>query len=627
MFVNQFEKPHTSVHSTCDVVFVADFFAEDLIGGAELTTEALIESSPFRVFKLRSREVSMKNLEEGHGKYWIFGNWAGLDKNLIPTIVANMKYSVLEYDYKFCKYRSPEKHTAATGTDCDCENDPIGKLTSAFYLGAKSLWWMSEKQQERYLRRFPFLKEKEQLVLSSVFSESFWIKLRELQKSQKSHSRSGWIVLGSGSWIKGTEDALAWCKQEGHAYEVVQSLAPEAFLEKLSRAEGLVYLPRGGDTCPRLVIEAKLLGCKLHLNGNVEHATEEWFQSSDIVETESYLYASRETFWKGVKSSMNWQPSISGYTTVRNCISQKYPWEDTIRSMLGFCQEVVVLDGGSTDGTWERLQELAAADSRIVARQLIRDWTAKRFAVFDGAQKAEARKLCTKEFCWQMDSDEILPESDWPKVAELCKNLNPAFDLVCLPVVEYWGSKEKVRLDITPWKWRLSRNKPHITHGIPVQLRSLDENGELYSRPGTDGCDYVHAETGEIIPFVGFYHNVAHEARVAAMAGNENALEAYENWFRLIVNDLPSVRHFSWFDIERKIRTYRDFWQRHWESLYNVQQEDTAENNMFFDKPWSEVTDEEISMLAKRLAAELGGHVFHTKVDWSRPTPHLKVRE
>jgi len=626
MFVNQFEKPHVPVPPHCEIVFVADFFSEDLVGGAELTTQALIESSPFSVFKLRSREVTLQNLEEGHSKYWIFGNWAGLDKNLIPTIIANMKYSVLEYDYKFCKYRSPEKHTAATGTACDCQDDPIGKLTSAFYLGAKSLWWMSERQQERYLSRFPFLREKEQLVLSSVFSESFWVKLRELQAAQTNQTRSGWIVLGSGSWIKGTDDAVEWCKREGHTYEVVQSLSPDAFLEKLSRAEGLVYLPRGGDTCPRLVIEAKLLGCKLHLNDNVEHATEDWFSHpSDMTELESYLYATREVFWNGIKNSMNWQPTISGYTTVRNCISQEYPWEDTVRSMLGFCQEVVVLDGGSTDGTWERLLELAAEDSRIVARQHARDWESKRFAVFDGAQKAEARKLCTKEFCWQMDSDEVLPESDWPKVAELCKNLHTSYDLVCLPVVEYWGSKEKVRLDITPWKWRLSRNKPHITHGIPVGLRMTDENGELYSRPGTDGCDYVHADTGEIIPFVGFYHEKAHEARVAAMAGNKNALEAYEGWFRQIVAELPSVRHFSWLDIERKIRTYRDFWQRHWESLYNIQQEDTAENNMFFDKPWCEVTDREIAELAKRLATELGGHVFHTKVDWSKPMPHLRI--
>ena len=33
-----------------------------------------------------------------------------MDYKLIPTIVANMKYSILEYDYKFCRYRSPEKH-------------------------------------------------------------------------------------------------------------------------------------------------------------------------------------------------------------------------------------------------------------------------------------------------------------------------------------------------------------------------------------------------------------------------------------------------------------------------------------------------------------------------------------
>jgi len=610
----------------CEVVFVADFFAEDLVGGAELTTEALIQSSPFKVFKIRSRDVTMQSLEKGHHKFWIFGNWAGLDKNLIPSIVTNMKYSILEYDYKFCKYRSPEKHQAATGVQCDCENDAVGKITSAFYLGAKNLWWMSEKQQARYLKKFPFLAEKQQIVLSSVFSEDFWVALKSIRETQ-SENRSGWIVLGSASWIKGTDDAVAWCKSQGHSYEVVQSLSPVDFLKKLSTAEGLVYLPKGGDTCPRMVIEAKLLGCKLHLNDYVEHATEEWFSSSDPLETESYLYAARETFWNGIKSSMEWKPTISGYTTVRNCISQEYPWEKTIESMLGFCDEVVVLDGGSTDGTWERLQELAKDNEKIVARQFVRDWESRRFAVFDGAQKAEARKLCTKEFCWQMDSDEILPPTDWEKVRNICTTLHPAADLVCLPVIEYWGSKEKVRLDITPWKWRLSRNKSYITHGIPAHLRATDEMGELYAKPGTDGCDYVHAETGEIIPFIGFYDQNAHEARVKALSGDKTALQAYQKWFNAVVVGLPSVRHFSWFDIERKIRTYSAYWQRHWESLYNIRQEDTAENNMFFDKPWSEVTDTEISDLAVRLAKETGGHIFHSKVNWSKPTPHLRIEE
>jgi glycosyltransferase involved in cell wall biosynthesis len=628
MFNNPFSQQSTvKVPTDCDVVFVADFFVEDLIGGAELTTEALIKSSPFKVFKLKSRDVSMETLESGHQKFWVFGNWAGLNRDLIPTIVANLKYSVLEYDYKFCKWRSPEKHEVAERKPCDCENDIHGKLTSTFYLGAKNLYWMSERQQARYLQKFPFLKDVSQVVLSSVFEEDFWILLRHLKDKSAGAPRKGWIVLDSPSWIKGRDAAIHWCVTNEVEYEVVKGLNPSEFLEKLSTAEGLVYLPPGGDTCPRMVIEAKLLGCKLQLNENVEHASEDWFTAADPVETESYLYAARETFWNGIRSAMEWKPTISGYTTVKNCILQSYPWEETINSMLGFCDEVVVLDGGSNDGTWERLQEIAAGNQKIVAKQLIRDWDAKRFGVFDGAQKAEARKLCTKEFCWQMDSDEVLPERDWVKVKAICQNLHPSVDLVCLPVVEYWGSKEKVRLDITPWKWRLSRNRSHITHGIPAPLRMIDAQGNLYAKPGTDGCDYVHALTGDIIPFVGFYTEDAHRARAAALSGNQQALDSYGSWFQTVVDSLPSVRHFSWFDIERKIKTYRNYWQKHWESLYDIRQEDTAENNMFFDKPWSEVTDDEISALAKRLATETGGHVFHTKVDWSRATPHLKVRE
>ena len=92
-----------------------------------------------------------------------------------------------------------------------------------------------------------------------------------------------------------------------------------------------------------------------------------------------------------------------------------------------------------------------------------------------------------------------------------------------------------------------------------------------------------------------------------------------------MINKVPGVFHYSWFDIERKIKTYRDFWQRHWESLFDIKQEDTAENNMFFDKSWSEVTDNDISSLAVRLSEEMGGWIFHAKVDFNNPSPHISI--
>ena len=113
-----------------DIVFVSDMFVQDHIGGAELSSEALIKSSPLNVYKLQSRNVTMELLSENVNKFWIFGNFSHLDAKLIPSIVANMKYSIIEYDYKYCRYRSPEKHYSAEGIICDCHNSNQGKLIS-----------------------------------------------------------------------------------------------------------------------------------------------------------------------------------------------------------------------------------------------------------------------------------------------------------------------------------------------------------------------------------------------------------------------------------------------------------------------------------------------------------------
>jgi hypothetical protein len=256
--------------------------------------------------------------------------------------------------------------------------------------------------------------------------------------------------------------------------------------------------------------------------------------------------------------------------------------------------------------------------------QVERDWTHPRHAVYDGLQKAEARSRCTGDYCWQMDSDEIVHEEDYEKIVQLCRNFPKEIDIISLPVIEYWGTVNKVRVDVNPWKWRLSRNEPHVTHGIPSELRREDSSGNLYAGLGTDGCDYVHSETFERLPHAGFYTAEIHNLRIMAMQGNKDAIEKYEEWFNRVVELLPGVHHYSWLDISRKIRTYKNYWSQHWQSLYNIEQEDTVENNMFFDKTWSEVTEDDIEQLSKDLTEKTGGWVFHSKVDFTKPTPHIK---
>ena len=612
-----------SIPDGTDVVFVSDMFVEDYIGGAELTFEALIESCPLAVFKLHSKDVTMELLEKGFQKHWIFGNFAQMDYKLIPSICANLNYSIIECDYKLCKYRSIAKHEDAERASCNCHNEQNGKLISAFMYAAKSLWWMSEGQMSIYHSLFPFLAEKKNTVLSSVFNDETFAYIKVLRERYKDVERKEYIVCGSSSWIKGTADAVRWCEENGKEYEVVWNLPYHELLEKLAKAEGLVFLPKGDDTCPRLVIEARLLGCKLQLNEHVQHRDEIWFDTDDMFDTEAYLYLSRDRFWNGIKADMSYQPTVSGYTTTFNCISQDYPFEECIASMLGFCDEVVVVDGGSTDGTWERLSDIAANEPRLVIHRQARDWSHPRSAVFDGRQKALARSLCTKDFCWQMDSDEVVHEDDGKRVRDLTRQLPKGVQLLALPVVEYWGSTEKVRFDVNLWKWRLSRNMPGITHGIPRELRRFDTDGELFSTQGSDGCDYIRSDTYERVQFVTFYTADVEQLRQRAFT-QPAAREQLEAWFNDVLKQLPVVQHFSWFNITRKVRTYRDFWSRHWCSLFNIKLDDTAENNMFFDRRWSDVSDDEIDALALRLKDETGGWVFHRRIDFNRPTPHLR---
>jgi glycosyltransferase involved in cell wall biosynthesis len=619
-----FINPNKIIRDDTEVIFVADLFENDYAGGAEMTSEAIIQRAPYKVQKIYSKDLNISLLNQGLKKFWLFGNFSQINPELIPSIVANLKYSILEYDYKYCKYRSPEKHQTVAGQQCDCHEQMNGKLVSAFYYGSQALWWMSENQKNHYFSLFPFLRERDNIVLSSVFSSKTLATLRLLRNSLKNEKKSGWIVLGSQSWVKGFEEAKKWCEDNNKTYEVVWDLPYENLLAKMASSEGFVYLPAGGDTCPRMVIEAKLLGCNLQINENVQHKNEEWFNTNDLDSIEEYLSLSPDIFWKTISNIINKKPTISGYITTYNCKKQGYPYVQAIKSMLGFCDEVCIVDGGSTDGTFETLDNLRASDpSRVKLKKIARDWGHPRHAVFDGLQKAEARDMCTSEFCWQMDSDEVVHEDDYQKIIDLCKKFPANVEILSLPVIEYWGGPEKIRADIQPWKWRLSRNLPHITHGIPSHLRRQDELG-TYALQGTDGCDMIHKETGQIINHLTFHNEESERVRIAAISGNIEAISVYQSWFNQIIENIPGVYHYSWYDIPRKMRLYRDYWTRHWNSLFRGSLEDTSETNMMFDVPWSQVTEEMIEEKAKLLLEKTGGWIWHRKWDGTN-IPHIKI--
>ena len=278
-----------------DYVFVSDFFVEDLVGGAELTSEALIRACPGSIQKLRSLDVTKDKINQLKSATWVFGNFTHIPKTTLMFLIkSGIKYHIVEYDFKFCELGSPEKHILINN-DCKCQEETHGKLISLFFSKSECIWFMSQNQKDVYLKRFPFLGKNNSFVLSSIFDPDL---LQRLVKT-KIKKNNEWIILRSDSWIKGTGDCISFAKENGLTYRLVGGVSHDEMLKILSESKGLIFLPKGGDTCPRLVIEAFLLGCDLELNRNVMHKDEDWFTKTKDHCME-YLLGRPSFFWNTV---------------------------------------------------------------------------------------------------------------------------------------------------------------------------------------------------------------------------------------------------------------------------------------------------------------------------------------
>jgi len=284
-----------------DYIFVSDLFSNQLVGGAELSLESLVKTVPSgkTSTKINSAKITEKLVQLNKNKKWIFGNIAQINTEMVNYISNNINdYYFIEYDYKFCGYRNPVLHQFLEGSSANYEDTERGIAITNFINNSKKSFFMSSGQKDVYEKSLGKINKSKTEILSSTFGEEFFSNIKRLSQNEKEDK---WLVLGSRSWVKGTEQSQRWCEENELNYEIVAGLTPSEVLEKLSRAKGVCFLPSGYDTCPRFVIEAKLLGCELQLNDNVQHASEDWFNTDDLNTITEYLKGRTEFFWSEIE--------------------------------------------------------------------------------------------------------------------------------------------------------------------------------------------------------------------------------------------------------------------------------------------------------------------------------------
>ena len=118
---------------------------------------------------------------------------------------------------------------------------------------------------------------------------------------------------------------------------------------------------------------------------------------------------------------------VSGFTFLRNGQRLGYPFVESIRSILPIVDEFVVALGPCDDDTEQMLRAIGDPKIRIIATQwnerLRNDYSVKGFVY--GQQKTIALFNCTGDWAFYLEADEVVHESDLPKIrAAMEKHLN-----------------------------------------------------------------------------------------------------------------------------------------------------------------------------------------------------------
>lgn len=273
------------------IFFISDHFADDYVGGAEMAFEAIIEQCPCEVIKIKSENLKENMLSgEMRGHFVVVGNFTKLDNiSMLEKIAENCKFVLIEYDFKMCGSRNPTVHHYRTGNEF---KEPIPEIKS-FFEKAECVFFMAKKQMDWAVN---VCKMKRVEVLSSTFTREQFEKLEAIRKEPE-QKRVGYVIQYSESTVKGTKQAVEYAYRKIIDYKLLYNLSNDEMFREFRKVEGFIFLPFGEDTCPRTVIEAKILGCKVIVNSNVLNHDEDWFDTDDHEKTIEYLKGRVPFFW------------------------------------------------------------------------------------------------------------------------------------------------------------------------------------------------------------------------------------------------------------------------------------------------------------------------------------------
>ena len=266
-----------------NVVFLADFYTDTIRGGAEIVNDILISGLEKRgcdVVKLKTYETSLDELNKYKDHIFIVGNFVLLDKKLLQHL-QTFNYIIFEHDHKYLKTRDPSPFK-----DYRAPVDQI--INQSFYRNAMKVLCQSAVHAKVVSQNLGI----EAVNLGcSMWSEE---EIEILRKHHGKDKKEVCAIVQSNNKVKGTEQAVSFCEMKGISYESIGSLNYEEFISQLASYESIAFFSQVLESFCRLILEARMLDCKIYTNGNNGCTTEPWFKKMKGLELIDFVENARE---------------------------------------------------------------------------------------------------------------------------------------------------------------------------------------------------------------------------------------------------------------------------------------------------------------------------------------------
>jgi hypothetical protein len=131
---------------------------------------------------------------------------------------------------------------------------------------------------------------------------------------------------------------------------------------------------------------------------------------------------------------------ISAFTVIRNAIIMGYPVREAILSILPIVDEYIVAVGAGDDDTRALIASIDSPKVRIV--DTVWDTSRNRGGVILSEKTNEALALCSGDWCFYLQADEVVHERDLPAIRDACDRYltNQSVEALLFRYVHFYGS-------------------------------------------------------------------------------------------------------------------------------------------------------------------------------------------